>query len=86
MARVKHYRRLPVFGLIVAIAATLALGVGANGLPLLILEVTLAAVSIGLVEKGVGQLAMYSAPLVGRGGVVDRGAEQRMVERDAAAP
>jgi EmrB/QacA subfamily drug resistance transporter len=48
MARVKHYRRLPVFGLIVAIAATLALGVGANGLPLLILEVTLAAVSIGL--------------------------------------
>ena len=48
MARVKHYRRLPVFGLIVAIATTLALGVGANGLPLLILEVTLAAVSIGL--------------------------------------
>jgi predicted MFS family arabinose efflux permease len=48
MARVRHYRRLPVVGLVVSVAATLLLGFGANGLPFGVLEVTLAAISIGL--------------------------------------
>jgi len=48
MARVRHYRRLPVAGLAVSVAATLLLGFDANGLPFWVLEITLAAVSIGL--------------------------------------
>jgi len=48
MARVRHYRRLPVAGLAVSVAATLLLGFDANGLPFWVLEITLAAISIGL--------------------------------------
>jgi EmrB/QacA subfamily drug resistance transporter len=48
MARVRHYRRLPVVGLVISVTATLLLGFGANGLPFGVLEVTLAAISIGL--------------------------------------
>jgi EmrB/QacA subfamily drug resistance transporter len=48
MARVKHYRRLPVAGLTVAVAATLTLAFGADRLAFPVLEITLAAISIGL--------------------------------------
>ncbi|MEJ1938229.1 MFS transporter, partial [Nostoc sp. NIES-2111] len=48
MARVKHYRRLPVAGLCLAIVATLALTIEARSLPLPAREVLFTMFSIGL--------------------------------------
>jgi EmrB/QacA subfamily drug resistance transporter len=48
MAKVKHYKRLPIAGLVVAIAATGVLAAFGAGIPLLGIEVILAVISIGL--------------------------------------
>jgi EmrB/QacA subfamily drug resistance transporter len=48
MLYVKHYRRLPVVGLAVAIAATLALALFADRLSILAIETLLAVLSIGM--------------------------------------
>ncbi|KAA2235110.1 MDR family MFS transporter [Salinarimonas soli] len=48
MARVRHYRRIPVVGLSVAIAGTAILVAMPQGLPFVGLEVLLAAISLGL--------------------------------------
>lgn len=48
MAKVKHYKRLPVGGLIVAIAGTLLLAAFSGGLPLAVVEIALAIISFGL--------------------------------------
>jgi MFS family permease len=45
---VRHYRRLPVAGLIVASLAVLALALRPAGLPLSLLEVLLAAIGLGV--------------------------------------
>jgi len=48
MAKVKHYKRLPVGGLVVAMAATGLLAAFARDLPIAMVEVLLAVISIGL--------------------------------------
>jgi EmrB/QacA subfamily drug resistance transporter len=48
MARVQHYKRMPIVGLVAAIAALAVLAFAPNGLHLLALEGLLAATSIGL--------------------------------------
>ncbi|MFC4175476.1 MDR family MFS transporter [Microvirga sp. GCM10011540] len=48
MAKVTHYKRLPVVGLVVAMAATAVLAVLGNGISLLAVEGLLAVISIGL--------------------------------------
>ena len=48
MAKAKHYKRLPVGGLVVAMVATGALAAFARGMPLAMIEVLLAIISIGL--------------------------------------
>jgi EmrB/QacA subfamily drug resistance transporter len=48
MARVRHYKRLPMAGLAVAVAGTLVLVLFPRGLPLPVLEGVLAAISLGL--------------------------------------
>jgi len=48
MARVQHYKRMPVIGLIVAVAALGILAVEPRGSSLAVFEVLLAATSIGL--------------------------------------
>ncbi len=48
MMHVRHYRRLPVAGLIVATLAVLALALRPSGLPLGLVEVLLAAIGLGL--------------------------------------
>jgi len=48
MARVKHYKRLPVIGLGVAIAGAALLALAANALPILALEVALGTISLGM--------------------------------------
>ncbi|MEZ0172560.1 MDR family MFS transporter [Microvirga sp. TS319] len=48
MARVKHYKRLPMIGLLVAMVATGLLAAFAHTLPLVMVEVLLAVISIGL--------------------------------------
>jgi EmrB/QacA subfamily drug resistance transporter len=48
MMHVRHYRRLPVVGLIVATLAVLALALRPAGLPLSLLEVLLAAIGLGV--------------------------------------
>jgi EmrB/QacA subfamily drug resistance transporter len=48
MARFRRYKRLPIGGLLVAMAGTGVLAAFAQGLPLVALELTLAAISIGL--------------------------------------
>jgi EmrB/QacA subfamily drug resistance transporter len=48
MMHVRHYRRLPVAGLIVAALAVLALALRPSGLPLVLVEVLLAAIGLGL--------------------------------------
>ena len=48
MMHVRHYRRMPVAGLIVAALAVLALALRPSGLPLALVEVLLAAIGLGL--------------------------------------
>ncbi len=48
MAKVKHYKRLPIVGLLVAIVATGLLAASAGALPIAAIEVVLAVISIGL--------------------------------------
>ena len=48
MARVKHYKRLPVAGLLVAMAATVFLVAVPRALPIVTVEILLAVISIGL--------------------------------------
>ena len=48
MARFRHYKRLPIGGLLVAMTGTGILAAFAQGLPLVWLELTLAAISVGL--------------------------------------
>src|SRR3712207_4896506 len=48
MARVKHYKRLPVAGLLVAMAATGILVAAGRDLSILMVEILLAVISIGL--------------------------------------
>ncbi|NIX75591.1 MFS transporter [Microvirga sp. c23x22] len=48
MARVKHYKRLPTIGLIVAMAATGVLAAFGDRLPIAAIEAVLAIISIGL--------------------------------------
>ena len=48
MARLTHYKRVPVVGLVVAMAATALLAANPRGLPLPLVEALLAATSIGL--------------------------------------
>jgi len=48
MMHVRHYRRLPVAGLIVAALAVLALAFRPAGLPLVLIEVLLAAIGLGV--------------------------------------
>jgi sugar phosphate permease len=48
MAKVRHYKRLPMAGLIVAMGATGVLVAFARSLPLPVVEVLLAIISIGL--------------------------------------
>lgn len=48
MAKVKHYKRLPIAGLVVAMAATGFLAMFATGLPLPAVEALLAVISVGL--------------------------------------
>jgi MFS family permease len=48
MASVRHYKRVPVAGLALAIGATSILVARPSGLPLVLIEVILAATSIGL--------------------------------------
>lgn len=48
MASLTHYKRVPVVGLAVAIAGTASLAAWPQGLPLLAIEATLAAISLGL--------------------------------------
>ena len=48
MAKVVHYKRLPLGGLVVAIAATLLLAIEGESLPFALMEVIFAVISIGL--------------------------------------
>ncbi len=48
MMHVRHYRRLPVVGLIVAALGVLALALRPSGLPLALVEVLLAAIGLGV--------------------------------------
>jgi EmrB/QacA subfamily drug resistance transporter len=48
MLHVTHYKRLPIVGLVVAVAGTLVLAAFSDRLPLWLLEVLLAAISMGL--------------------------------------
>jgi EmrB/QacA subfamily drug resistance transporter len=48
MAKVKHYKRLPMTGLFVAMAATGLLAAFAHDLPIAMVEILLAVISIGL--------------------------------------
>ncbi|MBM6594060.1 MDR family MFS transporter [Microvirga pudoricolor] len=48
MARVAHYKRIPMGGLVVAVATTALLAAFANGLPLAAVEVMLFVLSVGL--------------------------------------
>jgi EmrB/QacA subfamily drug resistance transporter len=48
MMHVRHYRRLPVAGLIVAALGVLALALRPSGLPLAVIEVLLAAIGLGV--------------------------------------
>jgi EmrB/QacA subfamily drug resistance transporter len=48
MAKVKHYKRLPIAGLFVAMVATGVLAAFARNLPIAVVEIVLAVISIGL--------------------------------------
>ena len=48
MSRLKHYKRMPIAGLSISIAATLVLGAWSGSIPFLLLELMLASLAIGL--------------------------------------
>ena len=48
MPRMRHYKRIPMIGLSVSVAATLALAIAPAHMPFVLLEVLLACISIGL--------------------------------------